>query len=349
MSVDHEAAIVLSQGAGEGAGSPFNSSAMKESVKQRIHVVRDKRVMLDQDIAGFFGVETGAMNRAMKRNASRFPESFCFQITREEYREILRCQTGILELEQGRYSKYLPYAYTEQGVSMLTSVLHSERAISASIQIIEAFVEMAHVLYVGGERDFASELYYLLKRQDMAEADILKIKGVMLTRADLPMFMRLFDQGTQREEVLILDGEPLKADVAYQEIYSKAKSSIVVVDDYIGVKTLQHLEHAPMGVVVTIVSDNRASPPLTAAEFRDFEAECPGHALVVVPSRGRCHDRYIALDLGTPGVQIYHCGASSKDAGGRITTISRLQDTEAHERMISGLLAAQSVSPECRA
>ena len=71
--------------------------------------------MLDRDIAEYFGVETKALNRAMKRNIKRFPEEFCFQLTREEYREILRCQSGTLELEQGKYSKYPPYVYTERG------------------------------------------------------------------------------------------------------------------------------------------------------------------------------------------------------------------------------------------
>ena len=118
----------------------------KNKVKSQIYEIRGMRVMLDKDIAAYFGVETGAMNRAMKRNIKRFPEEFCFQITRNEYREILRCQTGILELEQGKYSKYLPYVYTEHGISMLTSVLHSDRAIEASIMIVEVFVEVAHYI-----------------------------------------------------------------------------------------------------------------------------------------------------------------------------------------------------------
>ena len=85
-----------------------------EIVKKQIFTVRNCRIMLDADIAAYFGVETGALNRAMKRNIKRFPDSFCFQLTKTDYYEILRCQTGILELEQGKYSKYLPYVYTEQ-------------------------------------------------------------------------------------------------------------------------------------------------------------------------------------------------------------------------------------------
>ena len=106
-------------------------------IKSRIYTIRGKQVMLDSDLAEYFGTMTGNVNRAMKRNIKRFPESFCFQLTKAEHYEILRCQTGILEFEQGKYSKYLPYVYTEQGIAMLTAVLRTERAIAASISIME--------------------------------------------------------------------------------------------------------------------------------------------------------------------------------------------------------------------
>ena len=99
--------------------------------------------MFDKDIANYFGVTTGNLNKAMKRNIKRFPQSFCFQLTDEE---CSRFQIGILNGPRGSNIKYLPYVYTEQGVAMLTSALHTDRAIEASIQIIEAFVEMTHYL-----------------------------------------------------------------------------------------------------------------------------------------------------------------------------------------------------------
>ena len=161
----------------------------------------------------------------------------------------------------------------------------------------------------------------------------------MLVRADLPVFIQLFDRGVRAEEVLILDGEPLKADVAYQEIYGRAKKSLVVVDDYISAKTLHHLAHASEGVSITVISDNKARSPLTAGELRDFTAENPRCEITFVRSMGRVHDRYIALDLGTSEERIYHCGASSKDAGKRITTISRLADAASYTQVLEGLLA----------
>ena len=109
----------------------------KEKVKTQILEIRGYRVMIDKDIAEYFGTTTGNLNRAMKRNIKRFPANFCFQLTSDE---CSRFQIGILNGGRGSNIKYLPYVYTEQGVAMLTSALHTDRAIEASIQIMEAFV-----------------------------------------------------------------------------------------------------------------------------------------------------------------------------------------------------------------
>ena len=216
-------------------------SVNKENVKTQIFEVRGYRVMFDKDIANYFGVETGNLNKAMKRNIKRFPQSFCFQLSREEYFEILRFQFGILELDQGKYSKYLPYVYTEQGVAMLTSALHTDRAIEASIQIIEAFVEMTHYLKQNSLLLPNEELKSLTLKHYQLSEKVQKIEENMITRSELSDLIQLFDDNVKSEEVLILDGEPFKADVAYQSIYGKAKKNIIVMDDYIGVKTLNHL------------------------------------------------------------------------------------------------------------
>ena len=115
----------------------------KETIKNQIYEIRGIRVMLDRDISEYFGVETKALNRAMKRNIKRFPETFCFQLTAEE---CTRYQIGTLYTGRGLNIKYMPHVYSEQGVAMLTSTLHTDRAIAASIQIMEAFVEMSHYI-----------------------------------------------------------------------------------------------------------------------------------------------------------------------------------------------------------
>ena len=139
----------------------------KAKIKSQIYEIRGYKVMLDSDIALYFGTTTGNLNKAMKRNIQRFPKSFCFWISRDEYREILRFQSGILELEQGQYSKYPPYVYTEQGVAMLTSCLHTPRAISASIQMMEARFSF-FLLYVS-EKNADSQSSALLIRNSSEE------------------------------------------------------------------------------------------------------------------------------------------------------------------------------------
>ena len=300
--------------------------------------------MLDKDIAEYFGVTTGNLNKAMRRNIRRFPQNFCFQISREEYKEILRFQSGSLEPEQGQYSKYPPNVYTEQGVAMLTSVLHTDRAIEASIQIIEAFVEMSH--YIRRNRQLLpyDELKSLeLKHYQLSEK-VQSIESNMLTQEDLSDLMKLFNPEISSEEILILDGEPFKADAAYQRIYHKAKKSIIIVDDYLGVKTLRHLAHAKDGVDVKIISDNKGYSPLRLNEYNDFMAEYPGKQVTLVRSMNRAHDRFIVLDNGTKNMKIYLCGSSSKDAGNRITAIVELKETNAYKDMINNLLANNPLS-----
>lgn len=175
----------------------------KEEVKAQIFIIRGMRVMLDSDIATYFGTETGALNRAMKRNKKRFPISFCFQMTKEEL-ENLKCQSGIssgFESYGGR--RTLPFVYSEQGVAMLTSVLHTDRAIDASIQIIEAFVEMTHYLRHHQQLIPYQGLHFLSVRQDRLENSIEMIAENMVTKEDLSEFMKLFDQSLDNEEILL--------------------------------------------------------------------------------------------------------------------------------------------------
>ena len=311
----------------------------KEKVKSQIYEVRGLRVMLDSDIAAYFGVETAALNRAMKRNIKRFPPKFCFQISREEYHEILRCQFGILELEQGKYSKYLPYVYTEHGLSMLTSVLHTDRAIEASILIMEVFVEVAHYILQNTPLLPYEDLKLLQNKQEKLSDKIQDIEKNMVKKDELSDFMKLFDTGIRNEEILILDGEPFKADFAYQKIYGTAEHSIIVIDDYLGLKTLRHLASAKSGIQITIISDNKGKNPLKLTEYNDFLKEYPDVKINFIASLGRIHDRYIAIDFGRENEKLYHCGASSKDAGRRITTILEIKGIADYRTTLESLLS----------
>jgi len=292
--------------------------------------------MLDRDIAVYFGTTTSNLNRAMKRNIARFPSDFCFQLTDEE---CSRFQIGILNGSRGSNLKYLPYVYTEQGVAMLTSVLHTDRAISASIQIMEAFVEMSH--YIRRYRDMLprDEVLELSNKQYLLEGEVRKIKDKMVTKDDLSDLMKVFLDSVSDEELLILDGEPFKADKAYAKICRAAGTNIILIDDYIGIKTLHHLANAKSKVKITIISDNKSRPSLRKAELEDFKSEYPGLNIDLKTSDGRVHDRFIMIDYGDKDCKIYHSGSSIKDSGNRITTVIPIKDISLYSEMVTSLLS----------
>ncbi|MEW6041390.1 MAG: ORF6N domain-containing protein [Elusimicrobiota bacterium] len=124
-----------------------------ESIEKKILVIRGRKVLLDRDIAELYGVPTKRLNEQVRRNSGRFPDDFMFQLTKEEA-DSLRSQNATLK--RGEHFKYLPYAFTEQGVAMLSSVLNSERAISVNIAIMRVFVRLRQILYT--HKEFAEKL-----------------------------------------------------------------------------------------------------------------------------------------------------------------------------------------------
>ena len=127
--------------------------------------------------------------------------------------------------------------------------------------------------------------------------------------------------------------------MAYQKIYKKAKNSIIVIDDYLGIKTLQHLVHAKSSVKRIIISDNRGHNRLRQSEYNDYLAEYPGKEITFIKASGRIHDRFIILDYNTKDMRVFLCGSSSKDSGyKRITTITELKSTANYKDMVMKLL-----------
>lgn len=306
----------------------------EKSLRSKIHVIRGQQVMLDYDLAEIYGYETRYLNLQVKHNLNRFPADFMFQLTEEEFENLM------LKNSTSSYGgrRKSPFAFTEQGVYQLATVLRGELAERQSVAIMRIFRAMRE--YISQNRQFIpqQELLRLSGKQAVLEGEVREIKENMITKADLSDFIKLFDSGIEHDEILILDGEPFKADVAYQKIYGKAKRKILVVDDYIGVKTLNHLAHSKANIALMVISDNRARPPLRQTEYNDFQIENPGRNIAFIQSAGRAHDRYIVLDEGTKDMKVYHCGASSKDAGKKITTITRLADLDDYKNTIRTLL-----------
>ena len=154
-----------------------------ESIVSKIVFLRDEKVLLDHDLAELYDVETGALNRAVKRNTERFPEDFMFQVTGEEA-ELLRCQTGISKPGRGG-RRYLPYAFTEQGVAMLSSVLNSKRAIDVNIAIMRAFVQLRKMIASHDKlaRKFTELEQHLESHDEQIQAIFEAIRQLMIPPA----------------------------------------------------------------------------------------------------------------------------------------------------------------------
>ena len=168
-------------------------------------------------------------------------------------------------------------------------------------------------------------------------ANIIDTLGNVVTKSELANVMLDFSNPTVRRGWLILNGQPVESDLAYQQIYATAKKTIFVVDNYIGLKTLVLLKEVPYNVDITIFSDNTGNR-LHQAEFDDFCREYPNIPISLRKSGGIFHDRYIVIDYQTADEQIYHCGASSKDGGNKVTTITAVTDGAIYHPVIDQLL-----------
>ncbi len=140
----------------------MNDLIPQEVVEKRIYLIRHQKVMIDRDLAELYGVETKILNRAVKRNIDRFPEDFMFQLSKEEYDQLLRCQIGTLK--RGQHRKYLPYVFTENGVAMLSSVLNSKRAIHVNIQIMRTFTKLRKLMAT--HKDLKRKIEQMEKKYD---------------------------------------------------------------------------------------------------------------------------------------------------------------------------------------
>ena len=326
-----------------------------EYLKGFIYYVRGVRVMLDRDLAKIYGYSTKDFNRQVKNNIEKFEQDFMFQLTDEEC-EILRCE--ILRCKNSTSSwggrRYNPYAFTEQGIYMLMTVLKGELATKQSKALIRIFKQMKDYIVDNqsllGQREYLQlslqttqntqdllDLRKSLSAVDDKVASIIDTLGNVVTKSELANVMLDFSNPTVRRGWLILNGQPVESDLAYQQIYATAKRTIFVVDNYIGLKTLVLLKDVPADVKITVFSDNIGNR-LHQAELNDFCREYPNVSVSLQTSGGIFHDRYIVIDYQTADEQIYHCGASSKDGGNKVTTITAVTDGAIYHPVIDQLL-----------
>lgn len=263
--------------------------------------------MIDSDLAMLYQVETGALNRAVKRNIKRFPDDFRFQLTVEEY-ENLKCQIGISSLNENGYGgrRTLPYVFTEQGISMLASVLHSDIAINVSIGIMRAFVEM---------RRFIANNALLFER--ISNVELKQLEYQKQTDEKLEQIFEYISEHEEASQKIFFDGQIYDAFSLIVSLIQKAEKEITLIDGYVDVGTLNLLAKKNEGVSVTVYTHQRTR--LSNIDVANFNAQYPA---LEVKYTSVFHDRFLILD----GKTAYHIGASLKDAGKKTFGITLIND-----------------------
>ena len=300
------------------------------TIKSKIYYIRNQRIMLDFELAEIYGYETRAFNQQVKRNNEKFDDDFMFQLTDEEVYELSRSQNVTLKRGTGRGSniKYNPYAFTEQGIYMLMTVLRGELAVKQSKALIRMFKQMKDFIIENQDFIGSKELVQIAIQTNQNTKDIAVIKSQMATKEDLKKVMDNFIDPETYKHFLLMNGDKIEADVAYTKIYKSAKKSIYVIDNYIGLKTLELLRAARDKTQIIVFSDNvKNKDMLTKNILDDFRKDYPNIDLKLKIAGKKYHDRYIAIDYGTDNEAFYLCGASSKDAGNKISSITKIEES----------------------
>lgn len=262
-----------------------------EEIKQKIYTIRGKQVILDSDAARIYYCETKYVNRVVKRNIERFPGDFCFQLTEEEYNS-LRCQFVTLKNQgRGQHRKYLPYAFTEHGIAMLSVLIDSEIAVKVSVNIMKAFIEMRKFLINNGQVfERLTNVEYKLLEHDKKFEEVFnqfQIKGNI-------------------EQKVFFDGQVYDAFSMMIDLIKKAENEIILIDNYVDIDTLNILSKKNEKVNIEIYTKKETK--LNLKDINKFNIQYPK---LEVKYTDKFHDRFLILDRK----YIYHIGASLKDLG----------------------------------
>ena len=275
----------------------------------------------------------------------------------EQNPDFLRSKISTSKTETRGGRQYAPYAFTEQGVYMLMTVLKGELATKQSKALVRLFKQMKDYIVDNqqmiNQRDFlrlslqtAENAQNIIEfRQQLTEIDdkvenVVSNLGDMVRKSELSPIMLNLGKPEIPPGWLILNGQPVESDLAYQQIYTLANKSIAIIDNYISLKTLVLFKHAKQNVSVTIYTDN-INNGLHKVEFDDFCKEYSGLKIEIRKADNIFHDRYIIIDYNTPDERIYHCGSSSKDGGRKVTTITKIDDTSIYKPLLSQLQKKQ--------
>lgn len=276
-------------------------------IEQMIITLRGVQVIVDRDLASLYGVETKALNQAVRRNLNRFPSRFRFQLTKEEVNEVVTNCDHLLSI---KYSPTLPYVFTEQGVAMLASVLHSETAVDVSVKIMDAFVAMRH---------FIASNAQVFQRLEVIEHHQLEMSS-HLTKNDnqiAEIFRRLDKENATPTQGIFFDGQIFNAYTFVSDLIRSAKKSIVLFDNYVDDTVLTMLDKRKPKVSATIYTQ-KVKQQLSLDLAKHNEQYQP----IEVKQFDKVHDRYLCIDN-----TVYHIGASLKDLGNRWFSFNKMEMT----------------------
>lgn len=270
----------------------------QKEIENRIFFFRDSQVMLDRDLAEMYQVETKVLNQAVKRNIERFPQQFRFQLTENEKKELV---TNCDRFGSIKHSSVNPYVFTEQGVAMLSAVLHSDIAVKVSIQIIDAFVEMRKLIGTHSG---------LLQRMDSIER-----KQLESDQKFERIFNALENKNKFSTQGVFFEGQVFDAYELASKIIRSARKNIVLIDNYIDENTLTHLSKKAKEVKVLLLTkiiSRQWSLDVKKAneQYGNFE----------IMEFTKSHDRFLMIDDS----EVFHLGASLKDLGKKWFAFSKM-------------------------
>lgn len=275
------------------------------NIESLIKVIRGQQIILDRDLARLYQVETSQLNRQVKRNIERFPEDFMFQLTKEE---CSRCQIGILNEGRGSNVKYSPYAFTENGVAMLSGVLRSKTAIEVNIRIMRAFTSMRHFMANN------ASVFSRLETIEYHQLEMLQHQQVTDKRID-EVFRKLDEGSAKPKQGVFYNGQIYDAYTFVGDLIKSAKKRIILIDNYVDETVLTLIDKREENVPAVIYTQQIS---------RQFQLNLDRHNAQYTPIDVEAfrlsHDRFLCIDD-----DVYHIGASIKDLGKKWFGFSKME------------------------
>lgn len=278
-------------------------------IQPMIKVIRGQQVMLDSDLSALYGVETRRLNEQVKRNIERFPDDFMFKLRKEELDNLMSQNAT----SSWGGTRKLPYAFTEQGIAMLSSVLKSQTAVEVNIRIMRAFITM---------RRFIATNAQLFQRLETIEYHQLEMKQHQeVTDRRIDEVFKHLDADIPPMQGIFYDGQVFDAYRFVSDLIRKAKQSIVLIDNYVDDTVLTLLDKRSEGVSATIYTQRVSS------QFQlDVDRHNSQYPLIEIKRFNKAHDRFLLIDN-----EVYHIGASIKDLGKKWFGFTLMRDITATE------------------